>query len=183
MSYKFRIDRLEPEDERPEFECSNSDLNEFFHKDSIDYAKQLLSVTYVMYDDANDSKAVAYYCVSNDSIREEDSTRSRFKKLLSLLPHVKHGVKTKPAVKIGRLAVCKEYEHQGIGTMLMDIIKYSFTHNNKTGCRVVIVDANNKPDVIGFYKKNGFDFMIVHDKEEAVRSTRLMLFDLMLFRE
>ena len=57
----------------------------------------------------------------------------------------------------------------------MDYIKGYFIDNNKTGCKFITIDANNSPDVIGFYKKNGFDFLTYTDETEK---SRIMYFDL-----
>ena len=47
MDNKLEIVRLEAA-ERPVFDCGSEDLNEFFHKDSIDWEKELISVTYAI---------------------------------------------------------------------------------------------------------------------------------------
>jgi len=69
---------------------------------------------------------------------------------------------------------------KGIGTELLDFIKVSFTTENKTGCRFLIVDAYNKERTINFYKRNDFDFLSTADKDE---DTRLMYFDLKRFSD
>lgn len=43
---------------------------------------------------------------------------------------------------------------------------------NKTGCRYVIVDAVNKPKVIDYYKRNGFDFIFSSEEEEMEYTRR-----------
>jgi len=131
--------RLEPDSPRKPFDCGNSDLNEFFFTDSVDYGKELLAVTYAL---ESETETVAYFAVSNDSIRAEDTSKSRLReKILKLLPFEKRGYKSHPAVKVGRFAVAEKYQGQGIGSKLMDFIKFFFIDKNKTGCRFVIVDA------------------------------------------
>lgn len=49
--------------------------------------------------------------------------------------------KTYPSVKIGRLAVSKDYDNKGIGRAILDFIKHAFTNGNRTGCRFITVDA------------------------------------------
>lgn len=85
-----------------------------------------------------------------------------------------------PAVKVGRLATSHDFKNKGIGTALLDFIKVWFTHGNKTGCRFIVVDAYNKPSVIRFYEKNGFQFLVADEEDQE---TRLMYFDLKTFRE
>lgn len=83
-----------------------------------------------------------------------------------------------PAVKIARFGVSKDYARQKIGSQLMSAIKYDFINGNKTGCRFIIVDAYNKPKIIEFYEKNGFEFL--SGKDEG-KDTRLMVYDLIQY--
>jgi ribosomal protein S18 acetylase RimI-like enzyme len=83
-----------------------------------------------------------------------------------------------PAVKIGRLGVHTKYQKSGIGTQLLDTIKFLFIDNNKTGCRYITVDAYNNEKTIPFYRKNGFNFLTESDSGDT---TRLMYFDLRWF--
>lgn len=105
-----------------------------------------------------------------------------------------------PGVLIGRLAVSDKFAGRGIGTEILDFLKMWFlSEENKTGCRLLIVDAKNKPNVLGFYEKNGFRYLFnkeldediytkpPKDEEERkermqkprILSTRLMYFDLL----
>lgn len=170
------LKRLNPEDLRPPFDCDDDDLNEFFTKDSIVSGKELLSVTYVL---EQNNKTIAFFSVSNDSIKKENVPLSKFKKLVRPIPHEKR-YSSLPAVKVGRFATCKGLQRQGIGTALLDFIKVWFTKGNKTGCRFIIVDAYNKPHTARFYQKNGFEFLVEDDLNDE---TRLMFFDLIKFRE
>jgi len=69
------LNRLNPDDSRPPFDCGDSDLNEFFAKDSVVSGKELLSVTYTL---ESDGKVIAFFSVSNDSIKKETLPKSRF---------------------------------------------------------------------------------------------------------
>jgi GNAT superfamily N-acetyltransferase len=165
------IRRLSAEDVRPSFDCGEQDLNEFFAVDSIKSGRELLSVTYVVMDKKDD--AIAFFSLSNDSIRRDESPILR--KLIKKIPHQKR-YSTLPAVKIGRLATRASNQGNGIGTEILDFLKYWFTDGNKTGCRFIIVDAYNNEKTIKFYQKNGFSFLFSSDELEK---TRLMVFDLM----
>ena len=172
MSWTLR--RLEPDQSRPAFDCGDQDLNEFFAVDSIDGGIQLISVTYVA--EIGD-EVVGFFSLSNDAIRRAELDRPFFKRAFRRVPHRKR-YSSMTAVKIVRLAICTDRCGNNIGTELLDYIKYSFTHNNKTGCRFIIVDAYNNPRTIRFYGKNGFDFLVSGEEDD---STRLMYFDLMTF--
>lgn len=103
---EFILRRLEPDSERKPFDCGNPDLNEFFSEDSKKYAKELLAVTYALESETN---TVAYFSVLNDSIRKEDTTGSRLKRILKFIPRPKRH-KSHPAVKVGRFAVSNTYQ-------------------------------------------------------------------------
>ncbi len=55
-----------------------------------------------------------------------------------------------PAVKIGSLGVHVDFARAGVGSRIMDYLKVWFTAWNKTGCRFILVDAHNKPEVVAF---------------------------------
>jgi len=172
----FNIKRLNSNNDRPlSFKCSDSDLNEFFFIDSIKWDEQLLAVTYLVY---IENKPVSYFSISNDAIKKENLTNSKFKKLTRSVPYSKR-YNTMPAVKIGRLATGEQWTGNGIGTFVINFIKAWFTKGNKTGCRFIIVDAYNNDKTIRFYEKNGFTFLLTTDTEET---TRLMVFDLFTFK-
>lgn len=165
--------RLDPCEARPAFDCDDADLNEYFHTDSIKACKELVAVSYVIYDD--NKQAIAFYCVSNDSIRRELASGERWKKIKKELPPEKR-YKSLPAVKIGRFAVAKNCQGKGIGKNLMMSIKYDFVNGNKTGCRFIIVDAYKNS--ANFYQQNGFEFLTGSDEG---KETRLMYFDLIKY--
>ncbi|ORU91492.1 MAG: hypothetical protein A6F72_01980 [Cycloclasticus sp. symbiont of Poecilosclerida sp. N] len=171
----FKVRRLSTNDTRPLFDCGDADLNEFFQKDSIESYRQLLAVTYAI---EQNNELVAYFSVSNDAIKKESFPKSAFKRATSFIPHCKI-YSSLPAVKIGRLATSKCKQSNGIGSEILNFIKGWFTEGNKTGCRFIIVDANNNPDTIGFYEKNGFLLLSQKDKSD---DTRLLYFDLFNFR-
>ncbi len=176
LSVVFR--RLNVNDQRPQFDCGDSDLNEFFIKDSIQGCEQLVSVTYAV---EREGELLAFFCVSNDAIRAEDTSKNKYKKILSGMPSRKK-YPSMPAVKIGRLATISKMQGNGIGTKILDLIKMWFSHGNKTGCRFIIVDAKNKPEILKFYNKNGFEFLDNHSASEK-EHTRLMFFDLFTFKK
>lgn len=136
----------------------------------------MLAVTYLL---ETDIDTIAYFSVSNDSIRYEDApSKSQFKKkILKPIPYEKRGLKTIPAVKIGRFAVNTSYQGKGVGSGLMNYIKWLFIDKNKTGCRYIIVDAVKNDKTIQFYRNNGFH--LLEKKHSPDERTILMFFDLM----
>jgi len=166
--------RLEADDARPEFTSGDQDLDEFLHKDSIEACQELLCVTYVL---VEDGRTVAFYSVSNDSIKKENIPRSAFTRFVKRIPFTKR-YSSMPAAKIGRLGVAEHAQRSGYGTKVLDYLKVSFTTGNKTGCRFLIVDSYNTVQATNFYEKNGFRFLTGDDSTE---DTRIMYFDLITF--
>ena len=174
MIENFTLLRLSSDTPVKPFDCANKELNGFLFDDANNHAMQLLAITYVL---ESDDETIAYFSVLNDSIRLEDSNRSRFEKIIKIIPFKKR-YKSYPAVKVGRFAVSQKYQSQGIGSELMDYVKGYFLDNNKTGCRFITLDAENNNRTIKFYQKNGFDFLTSKDEGEE---NRLMFFDLITY--
>ena len=57
------------------FDCGNSDLNDFLSSDAKNYAKRLLSVTYLI---ENENEIIAFFSVSNDRISQVSKDFSKF---------------------------------------------------------------------------------------------------------
>jgi GNAT superfamily N-acetyltransferase len=154
------------------FDCGDDDLNDFFRNELTPHEKQLLTRTYALVPEElaeqGGLQPVALISFCNDKIpldRIGDVS----------LPGIKHPYTYLPSVKIARLGVRKDYRGQGIGTHLLNMTKYFFLTDNRTGCRILTVDAYKSEDVTGFYHKSYFDFITSKDKKSA---TRTMFYDL-----
>lgn len=176
------------------FSCGNDDLDDFFRNDATRYAHFLMGKTYCFRLNTNPGKIVCAFTISNDSIRIYDLPRSR-KDYMKRLTHHEKPLRRYPGVLLGRLGVSNEFAKQGIGSEVLDFIKgWFYSSNNKTGCRFVIVDAVNDPNVIAFYKKNGFQMLFSSEQQEMAYTvgkkdaqtaigTRLMYYDLLNMRQ
>lgn len=156
------------------FKCKDKDLNGFLFEDSRKYLTDLMAVTYLL-EDLPCGKTVAYFSLLNDKITFDPEQRSIWNRLSRHISNAKRR-KHYPAVKIGRLAISEEYAGQGLGRDIIRLIKFMFTHGNRTGCRFITVDAYH--DAVGFYQKSGFDFISEKDQDDV---TRLMYYDLKRF--
>ena len=121
------------------------------------------------------NKTAAYFSLLADKITFNPEEKGVWNKLNRNIPNQKRR-RSYPAVKIGRLAVNEEYSGAGLGTFILDNIKYAFANVRRLGCRFVTVDALST--AVNFYQKNGFQFFTEQDKDE---DTRLMFFDLKNF--
>ena len=51
---------------------------------------------------------------------------------------------------------------------LLDYIKHWFVDpDNKTGCRYLVIDADNQPVPLAFYEANGFKYMFSSELQEC----------------
>ena len=176
------------------FSCGSDDLDDFFANDATRYAHFLMGKTYCFRLNSDPSKIVCAFTISNDSIRIYDLPRSRRDYMKSLTHHEKP-LRRYPGVLIGRPGVNIEFARQGIGSEVLQFIKgWFYSSSNKTGCRFVIVDAVNEPQVIAFYEKNGFHSLFSTEEQEFLYTggkkgqpitltTRLMYFDLLEMRK
>lgn len=172
------------------FSCGDDDLDEFFTNDALSYQKRLLGKTYLFCLKTNPDVIVSDFTLSNDSIRITNKLNEDSKNLfLEATELSEKNLRRYPAVLLGRLGTNKDFTGKGIGSAVMNFIKYWFRIGNKTGCRFIIVDAYNNPATIHYYQKNGFHFLIDDERLEAKYMgigvgrlplhTRLMYFDLL----
>lgn len=168
------------------FDCGNSDLNEFFKKDSKLYSEQLLGKTYFFENELGE--IVAGFTVSNDSIKTKLLPKSSTNKVSRKIPNPKR-TKSYPAVLIGRLGVSEKFKGLSLGFQILSFLKGWFADSsNKTGCRFIVVDAYNETIPLSFYQKSNFKFLFKDDTLEKefngvdiddTLRTRLLVFDLM----
>ena len=156
------------------FKCSEEDLNNFLFEDAKHFQRELMAVTYLI-EDHELNLTVAYFSLLADKIIFNPEEKATWNKLNRKIPNSKRR-KSYPALKIGRLAVNEEYTGTGVGTFILDSIKYAFTSVKRLGCRFITVDALTS--ATSFYEKNGFRFFTELDKEDE---TRLMFYDLKSF--
>lgn len=166
--------QLTSETEIKPFKCAEDDLNDFIFEDAKHFQKELMAVTYLI-EDREQNLTVAYFSLLADKISFNPEEKSAWNKLNRNIPNSKRR-RNYPALKIGRLAVNEEYAGNGIGTFVLDSIKYAFTSVKRLGCRFLTVDALKH--ATKFYEKNGFQFFTELDKDDE---TRLMFYDLKNF--
>ena len=171
---KLRQFQLSSTTDIKSFQCADQDLTEFLYEDAKHFQKELMAVTYLL-EHMEQNKTAAYFSLLADKITFSSENKSAWNKLNRVIPNSKRR-KSYPAVKIGRLAVHEEYSGQGLGTLILDNIKYAFANVMRIGCRFITVDALQS--AIPFYQQNGFQFITETDTDDQ---TRLMFFDLKKF--
>jgi len=157
-----------------DFDCGDDDLNSFIVDDALSQQKFLANVTYLF---LSNGKLIAYCALSTDSINFTEKFEEKRR-----LSEEGIGYSTLPAVKIARLAVCREYQKKyGVGT---SIIKWVFGGtlelSDSVGCRYVTADV--KRESTGFYEKLDFKHLL-SEKEEEKRSYLPVYFDLIVLKK
>ena len=169
----------------------DKDLEDFFHHNALLYAQERLGKTYCFVNNEGEfSEIVAFFTVSNDSVKTTFIPKPSANKVQRTIPGQKH-LRTYPAVLLGRLGVNKKYQGRNflVGQQVMNFIKTWFVQeDNKTGCRFLVVDAYNQPNVLSFYERNKFKYLYATEELERAEQhfpetspvyTRLMFLDLL----
>lgn len=161
---------LTPEYVIGEFDCGDSDLNEFLSEDAKHFLEKRIANTFVLEDDG---RIAAYFCLLNDKVSRLEITNSRWKKIKDSFPEGKR-FRSYPSIKIGRFAVSLSYRGRNIGSDLMDSIKQILNKEmSRSAFRFITVDAYLS--AVPFYEKNGFIQLTQKEEDEH---TKLMFFDM-----
>ncbi|MCX5861378.1 MAG: hypothetical protein NTW27_04560 [Deltaproteobacteria bacterium] len=140
-----------------EFDCGVPEINKFFTEEFFHYEDLLLTKTYELATEeilAETLPPLAFISYCNDSAQIEKNVAK-----IAPKPEGKDFLRTYPAVKITWLGVSKDSHRMGAGTDMLDITKLLFaSEENRTGCRIITVDARNAQEAIGLYTKAGFVF-------------------------
>lgn len=107
-------------------------MNGFLFDDAKHFQKELMTVTYVI-EDSIENVTVAYFSLLVDKISFNPDEKNVWNKLNRNIPNNKRR-RSYPAVKVGRLAVNMNYMGNGLGTFILDNIKYAFSTVKRLGC-------------------------------------------------
>lgn len=153
---KLRLEKLSKENIllTEKFDCGVQDLNEFLKEDALKHQEEKISVTYLCF---YEDKLVGYFTWLTDAIEIKGDDKEVFK-LMGM------EYRAYPGIKIGRLAVDKNYGRAGIGSYLVKtVISNVLLFSEYVGCRFVTVDAYL--DAKSFYER--IDFKI-HSKRKDI---------------
>ena len=173
------------------FDCGDSDLNDFFNRDALLFQDQMLGQTY-FFRHKETGAVVCAFSLCADSVKTCLLPGSRRKKVKEFIPRDK-SLQSYPALLIGRLGVSVEFAGQGIGSQLMEYVKYHCINQYSKLARFLVVDAYNNPVVLNFYQRNDFLFVFSTEQQEQENlkkapdgterlQTRQMFFDMMRWK-
>ena len=135
------------------FDCGDEDLNDFLKSDAAKYQAEHLSHTRIV---LLDGKLAAYITLLADCIILQTSEK---KKALEQARSGHQHIYSFPAVKIGRLAIQKELQRSGIGTLLLIYtigLVVRINQEQRVACRFITLDAY--PQSVSWYEKHNFLF-------------------------
>jgi GNAT superfamily N-acetyltransferase len=160
-----------------EFTCGHPDLDEFFKQDAFINEQHLLGKSYFLtrdgYRPGPGYPPIALICFCNASIHMAEMETFQKQEGVKYYEYL-------PAVKIARLAVLKEFQGSNIGSLVLRMTKSVFLTQNRTGCRILTVDAYKDDRVVHFYEENGFA-RIPETRKEKKNLTWTMYYDLKRF--
>jgi ribosomal protein S18 acetylase RimI-like enzyme len=143
-----KIERLEKSHDRDGFDCGSEPLNLFLKQTARQHAARGISRTFVLVEDsASAPKTIlGFFSLNLCQIKSESLSADEAKKL----PRDVAGI------RLGRLAVAREYQRQGIGrTLLVAAMERFIEIFNAAGGIGLFVDAKDR-DAKRYYEQFGF---------------------------
>lgn len=126
------------------FRCGKEHLDSFLVQ-SPDFHRARLGLTTVVFH-RDVQGVIGYFTLANDALPLTTSEQMEL--------NVDVVLKAYPAVKLGRLAVAQPLQGQGIGEQLMAFVHGEILDSSSlSAARLVILDADNDPRVISFYRR------------------------------
>lgn len=105
----FKLERLEKRHNRKGFDCGSEPLNQYLAQTARQHTERGISRTYVLVEDFAPERIIAYFTLNLCQLRAEE-----------LPPQYAGSLPRQvPGIKLGRLAVIKERQKQGIGEILL----------------------------------------------------------------
>lgn len=132
------------------FDCGKEHLNRFLVEARTLHADRL-GFTAVAFHQDYPGQVIGYFTLANDGLPLTTSEQGE----LGLCDDVT--LSSFPAVKVCRLAVARGLQRQGVGRQLMALV-HGEIHDaaSLSAARIVIVDADNTPEVVSFYAALGY---------------------------
>lgn len=134
--------------QRKQFDCGNEELNRYLHQQISQDAKRNVASPFVLLDE---NHIIGFYTLSASAVNVGDLPE----KLVKKLPKYP----LMPVVLLGRLAIDKNYQKQGLGDfLLMDALKRSLRGSEQIATMAIVVDAINSA-AENFYRQYGFEYL------------------------
>ena len=142
----LQVSELTGRHDKASFDCGNVELNSYLRQIAGQHIRKSLARVYVACEETDPDRIVAYYSLSVCEIRGEELPEPFRKRFPSRIP----------AVRLGRLAVARANQRQGVGElMLIDAMRNVGQVDAIVGTVALLVDAKDE-NARRFYLEYGF---------------------------
>ena len=133
--------------DRKSFDCGEQSLNEYLHQYASQNSKRRINKVFVASVPEAPQQVIGYYGLSAGNL-DADDLPENLRRRLPRYPV--------PVVLLGRLAVTKSYQGQGLGSILLaDALQRIVQASQVMAVYAVVVDALNE-QAAEFYQQFGF---------------------------
>ena len=147
---KLIIEKLGKHHEKSRFVCGNDPLDNYIARQAGQDIKRNTNRVFVAVTPRQPNRIIGYYSLSALSIELLDLPSNVAKKL------PRHPI---PAALMGRLAVSKDHQRNGVGRVLLaDAVKRCIAASQEIAIYALVVDPKDD-DASAFYKKFGLQTM------------------------
>ena len=142
----IKIEFLDKSHDRKRFDCGNTQLNIFPQKAARQHITKGMSRTFLLINDENSKEILGFYTLSICEVETEYLPPIIAKKYPDQVP----------ALKLARLAVSKQHQHQGFGNYLIgSAIEKVILISENVGIIGLFVDAKDN-HTKEYYEQFGF---------------------------
>lgn len=158
------------------FCCGEPEIDDFFHDEVALCSKYKYLIPYKCTLKDTD-EIIGVFTLANDILRLEYEDKIDFPNLHDEYNDIFQRQTSYPAVNIGHLGVRADVQSKGIGALIIDFVRMTFSIYRMAGCQFVTVDALNNQRAIHFYQdKVGFEFQTLADYGNHTRRMYLDIF-------
>ena len=146
-----------------DFSCGCAEIDDFFHDEVLLCRKYGYLIPYKCVLKENE-QTIGLFTLANDILSLEHEDKIDFPNLPFEYSDIFSRQPSYPAINIGHLAVRKDVQSMGIGCIIVEFVRASFSMIRVSGCQFITVDALNNYRTINFYTdKLGFEFQTLSD--------------------
>ena len=141
-----KIEVLNKTHDRDNFDCGVQELNQYLKKIARQHTVKGISKSFVLLESAQPTQILGFFTLTFCEVQASDLPAKHAKKYPSKIP----------AAKLGRLAVSKNVQRQGLGqVMMIDAIQKTLRVAQNIGIIGFFVDAKDSKAEM-YYKQFGF---------------------------
>jgi GNAT superfamily N-acetyltransferase len=142
----LQISELSGRHDRESFDCGSPELNSYLRQIAAQHVRKSLARVYVAHEASRPERIVGFYALNGCEIQSDELPESLRKKFPRRVP----------AVRLGRLAVAREFQRQGVGELLLFHAMWNVGQvDTIVGAVALLVDAKDEA-ARRFYLKYGF---------------------------